>query len=271
MIPEKTYNHPLLKTDAVWIGRKKGEINHWDPDGKNMMEVMRTNSRSFYPPQGSHLYRKEYFLSRPIKHATIKVCGLGYYHIYINGSKPDVNRILAPVISDYSKKVSYDTYDVSVLLAAGMNSVCMELGGGWYAPKERWWGWQMQWHGNPRLFFEMTVMYADNTKELFRSGSDWKCSDGDVTFCCVYDGEFQDGNLAPKGWLLPGYNDGHWNFAEIVEAPCNYLVESTMPPVRIIRDIQPVNVYKIDKSRYVISVKTVRRFRGLLYAVKRES
>jgi len=77
------------------------------------------------------LFRKEAEIFKEIKHATAYISGLGYNELYINGKKVG-NRVLDPGFTNYSKRVLYVTYDVSNFFKEGINTIGVNLGGGWY-------------------------------------------------------------------------------------------------------------------------------------------
>ena len=52
--------------------------------------------------------RKEFSISKPIKRATVFICGLGLYELFINGQHIG-NQVLTPAPTDYRKTVLYNT------------------------------------------------------------------------------------------------------------------------------------------------------------------
>jgi len=55
--------------------------------------------------------------------------GLGMYELYLNGQKVG-DQVLAPVPTDYTKGVKYNTFDVTKLLQTGNNAIGTVLGNG---------------------------------------------------------------------------------------------------------------------------------------------
>lgn len=63
-------------------------------------------------------------------------CGL--YSAGINDI--DFSMPLAPGITEYRKRIQYQTYDVTALLHEGSNVLCAELADGWYRGSVGAWG-----------------------------------------------------------------------------------------------------------------------------------
>ncbi|MCP3967847.1 MAG: hypothetical protein GY750_19790 [Lentisphaerae bacterium] len=60
-------------------------------------------------------FRKTFSLDSVPERSKIKICGLGFYELYINGKKVDV-RVLEPVVTHYDKRVRYVEYNVGMFL-----------------------------------------------------------------------------------------------------------------------------------------------------------
>jgi alpha-L-rhamnosidase len=233
-----------------WIGIRRGELNRWLPDAEDIDEVNLRNKGKVRVQQRSILLRKEFDVPKTVKTAKLKICGLGFYRLWING-KPGGDRILAPVKSDYFKKALYDVYDVSPLLKNGKNVLAVELGNGWFCPQEKWWGWRMSWYGSPRLMLELDIGFTDRNSVCIGADESWKLREGAVLFNCLYDGETYNANEEPAGWTETGYDDAAWQHAVVVEAPTENLVENKTPPIRVTGILEPVKVLHLDAFRFV--------------------
>ncbi|MFP3090495.1 glycoside hydrolase family 78 protein [Treponema sp. TIM-1] len=233
-----------------WIGICRGELNRWLPDAEDIDEVNLRNQGKVRVQQRSILLRKEFTIPRALKNGLLRICGLGFYRFWING-KPGDDRVLAPIKSDYFKKVLYDVYDLSPLLGEGPNICAVELGNGWFCPQEKWWGWRMSWYGSPRLLFDLEITLTDGTKLGIGADETWKLREGPVLFNCLYDGETYDANEEPLGWTEAGYDDALWQHAALVEAPTENLVENKTPPIRVTGVLEPINIFRLDELRQV--------------------
>jgi alpha-L-rhamnosidase len=234
-----------------WIGIRRGELNRWLPDAEDIDAVNRSNQGKVRVQQRSILLRKEFTIPPgTVKKARLKICGLGFYRFWING-KPGDDRLLAPIKSDYFKKVLYDGYDLAPLLGNGKNTCGVELGNGWFCPQEKWWGWRMSWYGSPRLMFDLEITLGDGERICIGADESWKLREGPVLFNCLYDGEIYDANEEPQGWTETGYDASSWQNAALVEAPTENLIENKTPPIRGRGLLAPVKIFPLDELRTV--------------------
>ena len=85
-----------------------------------------------YTTQETHVnapyFRKKFFFSKG-KTAKIRICGLGFYELYLNGENITKGR-LAPYISNPDQALYYDDYDVTEKLLDGENVLGVWLGNG---------------------------------------------------------------------------------------------------------------------------------------------
>jgi alpha-L-rhamnosidase len=85
-----------------------------------------------YTTQDKHVnapYFRRVFTFKKGKEAKIRICGLGFYELYINGENVTKGR-LAPYISNPDEALYYDDYDVTENLVDGENVIGVWLGNG---------------------------------------------------------------------------------------------------------------------------------------------
>ena len=78
-------------------------------------------------------YRQSFHVDSIPGRASIYLAALGYFELFVNGQKVG-NEVLAPAVSNYSKRCYYRTYDVRPYLKKGKNSLGIWMGTGWYSP-----------------------------------------------------------------------------------------------------------------------------------------
>lgn len=232
---------------AEWIGKSSGEVLRWDENAENIGEVHKKAEEFITVETHSVLMRKQCQLVKTPKRAVAYVCGLGFYELSINGKKVG-DRVLTPLLTDYSKRVLYDTYDVTTLVEQGCNAITIEVGNGWYSAAKKYWDWRMKWYGNPRAILQIYMEYDDGKKEVVLSDSSWKISDGAVTANCLYDGEVFDAREEKNGWKLPEYNDSSWEYAKVVEPPCGKFESNIYPAIKVNKVIHPINRTEPEKG-----------------------
>ncbi|MCF7956595.1 MAG: glycoside hydrolase family 78 protein [Phycisphaerae bacterium] len=83
--------------------------------------------------QTSPFYRHSFQIDDMPERAIFYVAPLGYFELYVNGRKI-TDEVLAPAVSNFSKRSYYRTYDVCGYLKKGNNSLAIRMGTGWYSP-----------------------------------------------------------------------------------------------------------------------------------------
>ena len=75
------------------------------------------------------LLRRTFEVDSKVHSASITLCGLGFYELYLNGERLTKGP-LAPYISNPDDILYYDSYDVAPLLRQGRNTIGVILGNG---------------------------------------------------------------------------------------------------------------------------------------------
>lgn len=186
--------------------------------------------------------RKSFPVKGEVKNITLRVCALGYGVCYING-KAVTDDLLTTLVSAYDKTVYYNEYDVTELACAGENVIGVMLGNGWYNdPCENWGFVNATWRGMPRLLAELTISYQDGSMEIVSSDSSWKTHEGPLLYNHARSGEVYDARCEIDGWNLPGFCDDDWGPGMVLPGPGGLLKKNTIPPIRHIRSIKPVQL-----------------------------
>ena len=199
------------------------------------------------------LLRKSISLEeKNIKNARLYVSGVGYYEFFINGAHVS-DRKLEPGYTHFDKRVLYSTYDVTSMLQHGENVLAAELGNGWLNIQSLsvWEFEKARWRMRPRMIAELRITYNDGTVQTIPTDRTWKTNSGACSFNNLYSGEVYDARLVHKGWTTPGFDDKKWMPAIEVEAPAKILTSQQMPPIRVVREVKPVSMRKIDDYTYI--------------------
>ena len=202
------------------------------------------------------LLRKQVDLkSKGISSARLYVSGVGYYEFFINGTRVG-DRMLDPGYTHFDKRILYSTYDVTDMLHSGQNVLAAELGNGWLNIQSLavWEFEQARWRMRPRMIAELRITYADGTVQVIPTNSSWRTNSGASAFNNLYSGEVYDARLVHEGWIQVGYDDSAWRPARTVNAPAKVMCSQQMPPIRIVREIKPVSIRKIDDYTYVFDM-----------------
>ncbi len=208
-------------------------------------------------PQDAHaIYlRKAFFLRRRPTRATVYICGLGYYELYLNGKRIG-DHVLDPAFTDYDKRVLYVTYDLSGLLHQGANTIGVILGNGWYHPiTPDLFGFEKApWRQAPKLLMNADLKFSDGSRQVIASDSSWKWSTGPIVFNCIRGGETYDARLEKARWNEPRYDDAGWQGAVVVRAPRGQLKAQMEPPLRVTETVHPAKLSEPKPGIYLFDL-----------------
>ena len=140
-------------------------------------------------------FKKEFSAKKNVKSARLYATACGIYSAYINGKK--VSMPLAPGITDYRKRVQYQTYDVTDLIKE-KNIINIDLADGWYRGSCGAWGLKYQYGCETKILAQLEIQYIDGSTDTVITDSSWLWSnDGPVRFADNKDGEIVDANKKP--------------------------------------------------------------------------
>ena len=203
--------------------------------------------------------RKEIALKGEVDKARLYVSGMGVYSAYLNGREIAPEELLKPTLSWYSKRVYFNTYDVTDMLNSGDNAVGIILEGGRYTSiryneaNPNWDGTEHVYgFGTPRLLLQLEVTYKDGQKETIVSDETWKITNlGPIRTANEWDGETYDENFDLGNWNQSGYNDTAWLQAELVEAPEGQLSAQPNPNITVMEKLKPVSLFQKGDKWYL--------------------
>lgn len=152
------------------------------------------NRKQRYPVD---CFKKEFECKKPILSARLYMTACGIYSAGLNGT--DFTMPLAPGITEYRKRIQYQTYDVTALLHEGSNVLCAELADGWYRGSVGAWGLKNQYGTETKLLAQLEIKYTDGTVQTVISDGSWLwSSDGAIRFADNKDGERVNANNIPS-------------------------------------------------------------------------
>lgn len=166
--------------------------------------------------------RTEFSLDKTyIERARLYISGLGSYSAYINGTEVAPDELLKPALSDYTRRIYFNAYDVTELLRFGnLNAVGVILEGGRFTTVRHdstHWEWcgitHAAHYGLPQLLMQLEVTYKDGTTDTIISGrGHWKITNhGPIRKSNEFDGETYDARLDLGAWTQPHYDDSEWD------------------------------------------------------------
>lgn len=143
-------------------------------------------------------FKKTFSLTGEIKKARLYVSACGLYEARINEKRVG-DFVMAPGCTDYRKRLSYQTYDVTALLNRRDNSLELELADGWYRGSLGCFGQTHVYGRVTKLICQLELVFTDGSKETILSdGSfDWS-NDGPVRVSDIKDGEIYEAGMLPS-------------------------------------------------------------------------
>ncbi len=187
------------------------------------------------------MFRREFRLRDSVVSARLFVTSHGVYEARIDGERVGGD-YLTPGWTSYNKRLQYQVYDVTRMLARGRNAIGATLGDGWYRGFIGFNGTKNFYGKNLALLLQLTVVYADGSRDTLVSDRSWKASTGPVRMSEIYLGETYDARREQPGWDAPMFNDGSWSSVREVDAPKEHLVAPVSPPIRKHEVFHPVRI-----------------------------
>lgn len=136
-------------------------------------------------------FRKKFSLSNA-KKGRLYITACGLYEAQLNGKRIG-DFILAPGITDYRKRVQYQTYDVTALLKVGENVLTVQLADGWYRGSCGAWGRKNQYGRQTKLLAQLEATDKTGKTTMICTDESWDWSnDGPIRFADNKDGERVD-------------------------------------------------------------------------------
>lgn len=185
-----------------------------------------------YKPQKQYrqsvdCFRKLVHFSKPIVRARLYASARGLYDVHINGKRIE-DFILAPGMTDYRKRIQYQTYDVTDLMDEN-TTINLRLADGWYRGSSAAFGITHVYGEQTSVIAQLEVFYNDETKSVICTDDSWRwCNDGSIRFADLKDGEVYNAQMSPT----------YSRKAIVVDAPSAPLVASD-------------NVYVKEKERFI--------------------
>ncbi len=240
-----------IPTDEHWEARLE-ETASWQPA---QVVADLTDKRLGDPgplPQPAAYLRQTLAISKSLRSARLYVTALGSYRVFLNESRVGAD-VLTPDFTDYRKRVLYQTYDVTSLLASGKNVISALLGDGWYGSGLTWGG--IHFFSPPdRFLAQLELDYADGSHETVVTDGLWKAAASPIVRSDIYGGEVYDARLEQSGWQTSGFDDSGWKPAMVGDAPSIAVSSQITSPAQVVATIDPRQVTPGTNGAYIFDM-----------------
>jgi alpha-L-rhamnosidase len=205
-------------------------------------------------PAAASLFRREFVVTRPVRAARLYITALGSYRAFLNGRRV-ASDVLTPEYTEYAKRVTAQTYDVTDLLTTGRNAIGVILGDGWFGSALSWTGIRFSFLPPPtRLLAQLRIDYGDGTQDWVVTDESWKTAPAPILHSEIYAGEVYDARLEPRGWHRAGFDDSRWSASQIAEAPPARISGLVTAPPRIIESLKPRQIRRLPDGTQIVDM-----------------
>ncbi len=229
--------------DSAW----KAAIN-WQPLSPRRSESMGHP----WVPDSVKALRHDFNVSSPVKSARLYATALGAYEMFLNGKRVG-DQVLAPGWTDYRERVVYQTYDVTDLIAQGVNAVGALLAPGWYETPLEWFQ-QPNNYGvtPPALRAQLRIEHTDGSVEWIATDASWQAGPSSILHAEIYDGESQDMRVWQKESALESLGQSALlSSAQIIHPAPVEIIAQDFPPIRTEETLEAKTITQPKPGVYV--------------------
>ena len=199
------------------------------------------------PEKPAPVLERTFSLSAVPSNAVFGIAVAGWCEVSVNGRKAGSD-VLSPVTCQPDHRLSRVRFDVTGLLGAGENKICVLLGNGWFNcfTKCSWKFAEAAWRAAPQIRGRLTV---EGQTVLVTDGS-WRAYDSPIVFNALRNGEWYDARLEgtrphERAAKVEKYSPAGCESPEIA-VPCREF--ETFEPVRTLRSPDALFLYTTNRS-----------------------
>ncbi|MDR0376503.1 MAG: glycoside hydrolase family 78 protein [Spirochaetaceae bacterium] len=198
------------------------------------------------------LLRKEFVLSAGIKSARLYASAKGLYRAVVNGRRAG-DGVLSPGWTEYNRRILFQTYEVTDLMAPGVNVLGLMVGPGWYkGDLAGWVGKRNVFGKQTAVIAQLRVEYEDGKVEIIPTDASWQGSLGPVLYSEIYHGETYDARLEQPGWDQPHSAAAGWKPVTVESADTGILRPQDGPLVKEQEVLKPRFFFTTPRGERVI-------------------
>lgn len=203
-------------------------------------------------PQPAALFRRSFEVTKRVQSARLYATALGSYRITLNG-RPASNFVLTPEFTDYRKRVTYQTYNVTGLVQSGENVIGAALGDGWFASPLTWTG-QRFYTGPTQLLAQLEIQFVDGSTQSVATDGSWTTAAAPILHSTIYAGENYDARLEQPGWDRRDFRNSPWPHAALAGAPdIPVTAQVTLPP-QVRETLAPKKVTALPNGAWIFDM-----------------
>jgi alpha-L-rhamnosidase len=193
---------------ASWISRTTPPTGGYSPPHPELCGPVHRNDFGALPVQ---YLRRAFALDAQCTRATLYMTARGLYRAWCNGQRVSSDE-LTPGWTDYHRRIPYQCYDLTHLLAAGENVLAAELGEGWYSGRVGEHRKYPAGHygSQPWLLGQLRLEHADGCVAWICTDDHWRVRHGPIVWSDLVNGETYDARQELGAWTCPGFDETRW-------------------------------------------------------------
>lgn len=225
----KNYTVSNIRTPGrIFIDERPGESLYGKPsifEGKIETEkqcfVLKGRQVTADPSNTSlPMFRRNFQIRSKVKKIRLYMTARGIYDVQING-KNITNSLLAPGLTQYDKRIHYQTYALENMIQEGENSIGVVLASGWWSDAQTFTVKNYNYFGDKEAFLcKLVICYEDGEQETLVSDTkQWKYyGEGPYIYAGYFLGEQYDSR---REWIYQNFAKSDFDASEW-EEPVEY-------------------------------------------------
>jgi alpha-L-rhamnosidase len=198
------------------------------------------------------LFRKDFILTDSVQSARLTITALGAYQAFLNGKPIAPDNLLTPGFTDFHKRVLYQTYDVTSMLAKDDNTIAAVLGSGWHGSPMTWAG-SREYPEPDALRAQLDITFADGSHRTIATDPTWQTAPAPTLFSEIYAGEVYDARLETNGWNSQHFAAIDWPPAAVAEvSPEVQLTAQPNLSIAVSNTLHPISLTPANADHPVI-------------------
>ncbi len=192
---------------------------------------------------------------KPLTRATVYATARGIYMLHVNGQRVG-DAHFAPGWTDYTKRIQYQTHDVTDLLQAGDNAVGAVVADGWYCGYIGFDGKRAFYGKTPQFLAQIVLEYADGSRETLGTDESWRGTSGPILTSDMLMGETYDARLEMPGWDTENFKASSWRAVQLEAEhdPAIRRVAQVDPLVRVTEELTPITKTQPTPGSYLFDL-----------------
>ncbi|MAU11859.1 MAG: alfa-L-rhamnosidase RamA [Anaerolineaceae bacterium] len=176
------------------------------------------------------------------------ICGLGLYHLELNGNKVG-DEYFTPYCNAYDQWIQYQTFDITDQLTTGVNMISVMLGNGWYKGRYGVSGGTNSYYGDRfALLCEIHITLENGNELTIVTDPSWQAQPSPVIASDIFDGETYDARIKK---VIP---TGNAVGVKSIDIDMSLLEARRSLPTRIMQEIKPIALIQTPAGETVLDM-----------------